>query len=226
MKSDNLELNELVVAREGAFVLPPINMRVAPGEILLIQGRNGCGKSSLLKTIAGLLRPASGHVLWQERPLHRHPHYPANLVYIGHKRGVEPSLSVAAHVTFWARAFGQRELIEAAMHYFDLEDIADTPVHQLSAGWQQRVALTRLITQPGALWLLDEPSQNLDADGLSLLHALMQTRSEQGGIICIASHVPLQGEKVRVLDLNATTHAGAHPPEPHSTGGAHAQLVH
>jgi heme exporter protein A len=208
MKSDNLQLQELACARDGAWVLPPITQQLRAGEVLLVSGRNGCGKSTLLKTVAGLLRPATGEILWNGEPLRAQGGYPANLVYIGHKRGVEPSLSVLAHVKFWARAFRQQELIEAALHYFDLEDIAHTPVHQLSAGWQQRVALTRLITQPGSLWLLDEPTQNLDADGLNLLHSLMQTRSEQGGIIMLASHVPLEGDRVRQLDLNTLTQHG------------------
>lgn len=203
MKSNNLELVGLSIVRDGAVVLPPIHECINAGEILLIQGRNGCGKSSLLKAIAGLLPTPPGQVLWDGAPLHATPNYAYSLVYLGHKRGVELSLSVGHHVRFWAKAYRQPELVDAALHYFDLEDIVDTPVYTLSAGWQQRVALTRLITQPGSVWLLDEPTANLDEDGLGLLNALIQTRCEQGGIILIASHAPFQGEKVRRLNLDA-----------------------
>lgn len=203
MKSNILELVELEVAREGAFLLPPITQRLRAGEILLVQGRNGAGKSTLLKTIAGLLYPLSGAILLDGQPLAKNPAYPANITYLGHRRGVEASLSVRSHVTFWARAYGCAELIEAALHYFDLEDIADVPVHRLSAGWQQRVALTRLIVQPGGIWLLDEPTANLDEDGLGLLHSIIATRQEQGGIILIASHGRVEGSMVRTLDLDA-----------------------
>ena len=201
MKNDTLEWRNLVVAREGAPLTAPMSQQVRAGDILAIRGPNGSGKSSLLKTIAGLLRPGSGEVLWNGEAMRRHPHYPRNLVYIGHRRGIEPSMSVLAHVKFWARTFGQKELIEAALFFFDLEDIAKVPVATLSAGWQQRVALTRLILQPGSLWLLDEPTAALDEAATTLLNSLMNTRCEQGGIILIASHMPLQGDRVQTLDL-------------------------
>lgn len=223
MKSDNLQLRELVVAREGVGMLPAMSLSVAAGEILLVRGRNGSGKSSLLKTMAGLLKPASGEVCWGEHALGRHPMYPAGLLYLGHRRGVDSSLSVQQNVAFWAKAYRQRELLDVALHYFDLEDIAQVPVHTLSAGWQQRVALARLIAQPGALWLLDEPTANLDEEGLALLHSLIQTRCEQGGIVVVASHMPLQGEKVRLLDLNQMSQQGdSHPV----AGGAYVEYLH
>lgn len=210
MKSDNLELIELSIARDGAVVLPPITQRLKSGEVLLVAGRNGSGKSSLLKAIAGLLPPESGQILFNGKPLQDAPDFTRSIVYLGHKRGVEPSMSVKAHVAFWARAFNSRELIDAALHYFDLEDIADTPVHTLSAGWQQRVALTRLILQPGKIWLLDEPTAGLDEDGMRLLNNIIESRQEQGGIVLIASHAQFSGDKVQVLDLNTLIRDGGH----------------
>lgn len=208
MKSDNLELLELSVARDGAVVLPPVTQRLKGGDVLLVSGRNGAGKSSLLKVVAGLLKPASGQILFNGKPLHEAPDFARSVVYIGHRRGVEPGMSVRSHLAFWARAFKSRELIDVALHYFDLEDIADVPVHTLSAGWQQRVALTRLILQPGKLWLLDEPTSGLDEDGVRLLNGIMDSRQEQGGMILIASHAQFHGDTVQHLDLNALTKQG------------------
>lgn len=207
MKSDILELDALVVAREGVELTPPITRRVLPGEILTIRAPNGMGKSSLLATIAGLLRPMAGRVTLGGVPVADHPEYPQAMLYYGHRRGMEMTATVAEHVTFYAKAYRQPELIEAALHYFDLESWADTPIRTLSAGWQQRVALTRLITQPGTVWLLDEPTHHLDEEGMELLSHLIQTRREQKGIILMASHMPLQGEGVQTLDL-ATTAGG------------------
>lgn len=202
MKSYNLALEQLVVARDGASMLPAISQRLTSGDVLIVRGRNGAGKSSLLKTIAGLVQPASGQILWNDEPMGVSRSYPRNLVFLGHKRGVDLSLSVYHHVAWWAKAYGQQELIGAALHYFDLEDIANVPVHTLSAGWQQRVALTRLITQPGPLWLLDEPAANLDQEGAMLLNSLMETRCERGGIIIMATHGAVEGGKVQTLDLD------------------------
>jgi heme exporter protein A len=208
MKSDNLELLDVSIAREGAMVLPPITQRLKSGDVLAIRGRNGSGKSTLLKAVAGLLPLAGGQILFNGKPLLDAPDFTRSIVYVGHKRGVEPGMSVKAHVSFWAGAFKSRELIGAALHYFDLEDIADVPVHTLSAGWQQRVALTRLILQPGKIWLLDEPTAGLDDDGMRLLNGIIESRTEQGGMILIASHAPFAGDKVQVLDLNTLTQQG------------------
>lgn len=197
MKSNSLELIDLVVAREGAPLTPSLSTRLSGGEILVVRGSNGAGKSTLLKTLAGLLPVGGGAIqlngAWPTE---------VKAVYIGHRNGLVPTLNVEDNVALWGKLSGFSELTSAALHYFDLEDIADVPVAKLSAGWQQRVALTRLITQQSNLWLLDEPTSNLDSDGINLLHTLMQTRLEQGGMIVVASHMDMQGEMVKTININ------------------------
>ena len=197
MKSNSLALESLVVARDGAPLSQPIDVQLVGGDMLAIHGGNGSGKSTLLKTIAGLLPIYEGIIrvndAWPATP---------RPLYIGHKRGLNPSMSVLDNVSFWARAAGYPELTAAAMHYFDLDDIPHASVNELSAGWQQRVALTRLITIPSGIWLLDEPMANLDAEGIALLQSLIQSRLEQGGIILIATHAQLQGECVKILNIS------------------------
>lgn len=197
MKNNSLILESLVVAREGAALSAPVSLTLAGGEVLLVQGSNGSGKSTLLKTLAGLLPVHRGRIrmngVW---PCEPHP------LYLGHKRGLIPGMSVHDNVAFWAHMAGVRELTAAALHYFDLTDIAGVAVAELSAGWQQRVALTRLITMPATLWLLDEPTANLDAEGIALLQSLLQTRAEQGGIVIIASHLSMQGNHIKTINLN------------------------
>lgn len=101
----------------------------------------------------------------------------------------------------WAKASGHPELIDAAMHYFDLTDIPDARVDSLSAGWQQRVALTRLITMPSGLWLLmSQPATSTAM--VSAYLPLMQTRPEQGGIILVATHMQLEGENIVKLNIS------------------------
>jgi heme exporter protein A len=202
MKSNSLLLSDLVIAREGAVLAGPISMRLAAGELLILQGANGSGKSTLLKTIARLLPQAAGTIDWNGAPLGRAAARSAPIFYLDHKRGLSPSMSVWDNVSFWAKASGTPELAPAAMHYFDLSEIADVALSTLSAGWQQRVALSRLITIPSPLWLLDEPTANLDADGMALLHSLMQSRLEQGGIVLMSTHAQIQGDGIKTINLN------------------------
>ena len=197
MKSNNLVLEGFVIARDGAELSAPISLQLTGGDMLAIQGSNGSGKSTLLKTIAGLLPIHAGTATIDGA-------WPAKnrSFYLGHKRGLTPSMSVYDNVSFWANAAGYPELTAAAMHYWDLQDTPDAIVSELSAGWQQRVALTRLITMPSSLWLLDEPTANLDAEGIALLQSLIQSRLEQGGIVLVATHLQMQGQNIRILNLS------------------------
>ncbi len=193
MKSNSITLNKLLITREGVALSRPITHTIEAGNVLVVHGSNGSGKSTLLKMLAGLLPIQQGSVVrnTEEAPL-----------YLGHKRGLTPSMSVIDNVAFWAKASGFPELTLAALRYFDLEDAVHTRVADLSAGWQQRVALTRLISMPATVWLLDEPTANLDMAGMALLQSLIQSRAEQGGIVIIASHLPMQGPNVSTLNLD------------------------
>lgn len=197
MKSNTLQLKGLVVGRDGAALTSPMDVTAQPGELFLVRGPNGSGKSSFLKTVAGLLPPLAGEILLGAEPPEQ-----GQLLFLGHKRGLTPSMSVGDNVAFWAKACGVPELVPAAMHYFDLSDIADAELATLSAGWQQRVALTRLITMPAPVWLLDEPTANLDQAGLALLQSLMQTRLEQGGIVLMSAHGVPVGDGVKTIDIS------------------------
>lgn len=198
MKSNSLELIGLQVARDGQVLIHGLTYRLAAGELLLVQGKNGAGKSTLLKTIAGLIRPRAGQIHIAGLPA---THAPAPL-YIGHKRGLTLSMSVRDNIAIWAQLSQNADLIGAALHYWDLEGLENVPLHTLSAGWQQRVALARLIAVPSGIWLLDEPIANLDGEGIGLLHSLIQTRLEQGGIVLITSHADWQDEKVKKLNIS------------------------
>lgn len=198
MKSNSLELIDAVVAREGAALTQPITVAIKGGEMLSLRGSNGSGKSTLLKTIAGLLPLGGGGIR-----INGESTGDIKPVYVGHRNGLSPTMNVIDNVSLWGKLGGARDLIPAAMHYFDLSDIADVPLYKLSAGWQQRVSLTRLITQPAILWLLDEPTSNLDSAGIQLLHSLMQSRVEQGGMIVVATHGEIQGEMVKTININA-----------------------
>lgn len=195
VKSNSVNMQALVVAREGAALTRPLTVALSSGDMLAVHGSNGSGKSTLLKTIAGLLPPGEGAVTVNEG-------VETPVLYLGHRLGLSPELTVYDNIVLWAGLHDAPELVGAALHYFELGDIANVPVGKLSAGWQQRVALTRLITVPSALWLLDEPTSNLDADGIILLQNLMESRLQQGGIIVVATHIALSGENIKTININ------------------------
>ncbi len=197
MKSNSLELDQLVVLRDGAPLTLPITLSLHSGEMLVVRGSNGSGKSTFLKTLARLLPSGVGQIRINGQWPAAHP-----ATYLGHRNGLATTMNVLDNVALWGKLSGFPELISAAMHYFELEDIADVPLSKLSAGWQQRVALTRLITMQSPLWLLDEPTSNLDTEGVALLQSLIQSRLEQGGMVVVATHSDLRGDMIKTININ------------------------
>lgn len=197
-----LECQQLAVMRSGVLLFSDLSISMQSGDLLIIQGTNGSGKSTLLQALAGLIAPSLGHIHWDDQLMNRSDAYPRNLVYLGHQRGLYLDMTVEQNVRLWASLARAEETVDAALHYFDLTEIADFPVHMLSEGWRQRVALTRLLTMPGPLWVLDEPTANLDVEGISHLHALISTRIEQNGMVVMSTHAKLQGDKYKTLNIN------------------------
>lgn len=159
------------------------------GSLLLLKGPNGSGKTSLLRILAGLLPADSGQILWNGSPAHNNPEFKRDMMMIGHKSAVKLDYTVYENLAFWAKIYGTELLLPAALHFFDLMSFKDTPAGHLSAGWQRRVALARLIVAPCRLWFLDEPTNFLDDDAVVLVSSLIESRVQQGGIVVVASHI-------------------------------------
>ena len=210
MKNNSLSVHDLKIGIKTflskdrgvrpVIVINGLNVTLNAGELLLIQGASGSGKSMLLKAIAGLATPISGEIHINDRLITSYRSNPA--VYIGQPTRLRNYRSLAHNIRCWARASGNPELYEAAMQYFELEPFATIGLRKLSDGYRQRALLSRLITMPSALWLLDDPFVHLDYTGAALLSALIQTRLEQHGIILLATHQNFSGERVRTLNLS------------------------
>jgi heme exporter protein A len=166
-----------------------VGFSLQEGSLLLLKGPNGSGKTSLIKILSGLLPPDQGQVSWQGQPIADNNDFKKELMYIGHRSGVKLDCTVEENVAFWARLYDTEMLIPAALKFYDLGPYKDTPASQLSAGWQRRVALARLIVVPCKLWLLDEPTNFLDDDAVMLTASLIESRVKQGGIVVAASHI-------------------------------------
>ena len=197
--------------RGGRDVFAGVDFTLSPGGALLLTGANGSGKSSLLRLMAGLLRPAAGKLLWAGRPVAEAPEaHAGRLHYLGHLDAVKPVLSVAENLRFWACLRGGPGAIERALDAFALSDLAAVPGRLLSAGQRRRLALARLVAAPGELWLLDEPSVGLDHASVDRLCAAIAAHRAGGGRVVVATHTALDLGEAQRLSLDTL----APPPLP------------
>ncbi|RMF10572.1 MAG: heme ABC exporter ATP-binding protein CcmA [Alphaproteobacteria bacterium] len=198
---DGFEARSLACRRAGRLVFEGLDFSLAPGQLLVLTGANGSGKSSLLRLAAGLLSPAGGALLRAGVDLakDRDSHL-ADLHFVGHKNALKPTLSAAANLEFWARFLGDAGNVEQGLDAMGLGGLADLPAGELSAGQQRRLGLARLFLRPATLWLLDEPTVGLDQASRTRLADAMRRHLECGGMILAATHEDL-GLSGGVLEL-------------------------
>jgi heme exporter protein A len=198
--SMQLIASDLACRRGGREVFAGVSFRVGAGEALTISGRNGAGKSSLLRLICGLLRIAGGRLVIEggddELTIGEQAHY------LGHLDALKPSLSVAENLRFWAGYLGGAtgDLFEP-LAAVGLDQLADLPAAYLSAGQKRRLSIARLIAVKRPLWLLDEPTSALDVTAQARLAELMQAHLASGGLILAATHGALGLDDAQELRL-------------------------
>ena len=187
--------------RGGRLVFADLNFALGDGGFLQLTGRNGAGKSSLLRLIAGLGEPAQGRLLLEgaapDVPLCQYCHY------VAHGDAAKTVLTVRENLLFWRDLLGDGSL-DAGLASMNLTALADYPAALLSAGQKRRLALARLALVQRRIWLLDEPSVGLDDASQLLLVALMQNHLATNGLIIAATHVPLGITPHQVLHLGGT----------------------
>lgn len=207
----DFEGRSLHCRRGGRDVFAGLSFSLPPGGALLLTGANGSGKSSLLRLMAGLLKPVAGELLWEGRNLAEAPEeHAARLHYLGHLDAVKPVLSVAENLRFWAGLRDGAPAVETALERFALTDLAGLPGRLLSAGQRRRLALARLLASPATLWLLDEPSVGLDHASAGLLAAAIADHRAAGGRVVVATHTALELRDPQHLSLDSL----APPPLP------------
>jgi heme exporter protein A len=197
-----LSAADLVCRRGGRDVFSGVSFAVSSGEALTVTGRNGAGKSSLLRLVVGLLRLAAGRLTLEggdpELSIAEQAHY------LGHQDALKTSLSVAENLRFWASYLGAKSIdIAGPLDAAGLAPLAGLPAAYLSAGQRRRLSIARLIAVPRPLWLLDEPASTLDAMAALRLTDLMQAHLAGGGVILAASHGPLGLPHAQELRLDA-----------------------
>lgn len=185
-----LNIDGLTVSRGERVLFRGLSLSAAAGEAVALTGANGAGKTSLLRAIAGFLRPDAGRIGFtgvepdeaRRRGLH----------WLGHLDGLKGARRARDELDFQARWAGaDADGIAAAADVLALEPLLDLEVRQLSAGQRRRLAFARLVAAPRPLWLLDEPFAPLDARWREALGVLMQAHLDKGGTILAAVHDPL-----------------------------------
>lgn len=190
--------DNLVCERGGRTVFSGLNFSLSSGEALMVVGRNGAGKSSLLRMIAGLICISAGRLeitgSKDEATIAERAHY------LGHLDALKPSLTVSENLRFWAEYLGGRaDAVGPALDVVDLARLANLPAGYLSAGQRRRLSIARLVAVERPLWLLDEPTSALDVQSQDRLAGLMRKHMAGGGMIMAATHGPIGLENAREL---------------------------
>lgn len=185
-----LSVRDLAVTRGGLAILEGVSFDLAPGEALVLRGPNGIGKTTLLRSVAGLQPPETGTVTGAED----------QIAYAAHSDGLKAMLSVTENLRFWASVFGLSE-IDAALVAFDLTALRNRMAGTLSAGQKRRLGLARLMVTGRPVWVLDEPTVSLDVASVALFAEAVRAHLKSGGSALMATHIDLGLTEARVLDL-------------------------
>jgi len=188
-----LSATALSCVKQDRILFEQLSLQLKPGELLQIKGKNGAGKSSLLRILAGLARPDEGELHYLQQPLnHFNTDYAANLCFIGHQSGIHEQLTALENLQFWRAA---ADLLPTddfeLLANLGLAGLEDIPCKMLSAGQQRRVSLARLWTTTAQIWILDEPFTALDQSAIAQLQQHFIQHLNRGGAIILTTHQAL-----------------------------------
>jgi heme exporter protein A len=196
MQASGLTAWELFCRRGDRLLFGALDLWLERGEALHLVGPNGIGKSSLIQILAGLRRP-SDTGFSGELPPHGRLHWEGSVGLIDHRPALDEDQPLGTALGFWRRV----DRADPPLERVGIGPLLDVPVRYLSAGQRKRAALARLLIQNADNWLLDEPLNGLDAEGVALVETLIAERRAQGGVVVIASHQPVTLPGAQVLDL-------------------------
>lgn len=184
---------QLTLLRGDRCLFQDLDFSLRPGGVLLIEGPNGSGKTSLLRAIAGFIEFETGEVQWHGKPIRQQwQTFRSSTAWLSHRVGLKADLTIEQNLAFEAgmRAM-QPARLPAVLATLGLESLSKLPLGVLSAGQQRRAALARVLLSSATLWMMDEPLTNLDAAGQSLVVESIGAHVAAGGACLAASHQPI-----------------------------------
>ena len=202
-----LETQNLSCIRNDRLLFEHLDFTLEPGEMLVVEGPNGCGKTSLLRILTGLRLADSGAVLWRGDPIdHLAGDYYEQVNYVGHHDGVKYELSCLENLRL-ARAMGIPSGLDLddVLDQVNLYAYGDSEVGSMSAGQKRRLALARLLATDSMVWILDEPFTSLDKGSMAMFSVLFERHLERAGIIVVTSHHDIELPSRAVQRLNLGT---------------------
>lgn len=184
-----LTVEDFGLSKNSKKIFSNLGFSLFLNSCLIVKGKNGSGKTSLLKAISGISEDFHGQILWDLQNIQDfRSDFNGDLQFIGHKNFLKPDLTVFENLQFYAQIHDTEMLIPAALKFFKIEKLTHEKVKNLSEGMKKRILLAKLMVCPATIWILDEPSINLDEEGKHLLKGLIKTKLENQGIAIIATH--------------------------------------
>ncbi|MGO2341372.1 cytochrome c biogenesis heme-transporting ATPase CcmA [Vibrio litoralis] len=195
-----LEVRDLTAIRDDRELFESVSFSVSAGDLVQVEGRNGSGKTTMLRIITGLGDSEAGKILWKGVETHKdRDAFHQDLLFIGHQTGVKKELTAFENLSFYQKLNGSTGVTEddiwMALAKVGLAGKEDIPAGKLSAGQQRRVALARLWLSRHPLWILDEPLTAIDKQGIKVIEALFMEHTQNGGMVLFTTHQDMFTER-------------------------------
>ena len=207
MGTAQLQVDKLSCIRGEQVLIDGLSFAVSSGELLHVSGPNGCGKTSLLKTLCGLLEPESGLIRWQDDDARESEKFSRDFAYIGHRDGLKDGLTAFENLSFYQRlvTIPDDVILDEVLDRLDLLQYAETFTYKLSFGQRRRLAFCRLLLSWQPLWILDEPFTGVDMDGRRMMQEICADHLVRDGVIIMTNHTSLRdtvlADRIQVLAL-------------------------